>query len=100
MLHKPDPTPKRHHRRVETSSIHRDKHSINQRPSSHQSAYNYASGQSQKRLSLDPNDRNESENERNALLKEKYSTIQSLIGHPICCGYLLQYCQVGFMCLA
>lgn len=26
-------------------------------------------------------------------IRKKYSTIQSLIGHPICCGYLLLFCQ-------
>lgn len=28
--------------------------------------------------------------------RKKYSTIQSLIGHPICCGYLLQVRQLSF----
>jgi Regulator of G protein signaling domain len=27
------------------------------------------------------------------LIRRKYLTIQSLISHPICCGYLLQFCQ-------
>ena len=27
------------------------------------------------------------------LVRRKYLTIQSLISHPICCGYLLQFCQ-------
>lgn len=25
--------------------------------------------------------------------RRKYATIESLIGHPICCGYLLKFCQ-------
>ena len=28
-----------------------------------------------------------------ASIRRKYMTIKSLIGHPICCGYLLQFCQ-------
>ena len=27
------------------------------------------------------------------LVRRKYMTIQSLISHPICCGYLLQFCR-------
>lgn len=31
--------------------------------------------------------------ENASLIKKKYHTIQSIIGHPICCGYLMKFCM-------
>ena len=77
-------------------------HRVSQRPSFNESANLYASGVSLDRdsgtcthiLGQVPSTIQSSTTAANtSIIKRKYVTIQSLIGHPICCGYLMQFCQ-------